>query len=99
MEALEPATLPPCVGSTIRGALGHLFRSALCDGSGCGHDCQRRDSCRYYLLFEKQSEGAKPFVLMAPRLPGLEMIAMGGPVQLPFRTARPCDGESVPVLV
>ncbi|MGA8025515.1 MAG: CRISPR system precrRNA processing endoribonuclease RAMP protein Cas6 [Bryobacteraceae bacterium] len=99
IEALEPATLPPWLGSGIRGALGHLFRSALCDGAGCGHDCQRPGSCRYYSLFEAKREGAKPFVLMAPPLPGLEAIAMGGPVHLPFRTGPPRSGETIPTLL
>ena len=77
MEALEPATLPPWLGSTVRGALGHLFRSTFCEGAGCGHHCQNPDLCRYYALFEK-AEGAREFLLMVPPLPGLEAIAMGG---------------------
>jgi len=98
LEAAEPATLPPYVGSTIRGALGHLLRAVLCDGSGCGHECRRPDTCRYYSLFEQQRDGAKPFVLLAPPPPGLEEIAMGGPVNLPYRTGAPRNGEMIPTL-
>src|ERR1017187_8465157 len=89
LEAAEPAVLPPYLGSTLRGAMGHLLRSALCECSGCGHECQRPDSCRYYSLFEQSRDGAKPFLLLAPPPPGLEEIAMGGPVNLPDR--RPAE--------
>ena len=98
LEAAEPATLPPYLGSTIRGALGHLLRAVLCEGSGCGHECQRPDTCRYYSLFERQGDGAKPFILLAPPPPGLEEIAMGGPVNLPYRTGAPHRGETIPAL-
>jgi hypothetical protein len=98
MEAAEPATLPPYLGSTIRGALGHLLRAALCEGSGCGDECQRPDACRYYSLFEQNRDGAKPFLLLAPPPPGLEEIAMGGPVNLPYRTGPPRRNEHIPTL-
>jgi hypothetical protein len=98
MEAAEPATLPPYLGSTIRGALGHLLRATLCDGAGCGHDCLQPDACRYFALFEQNRSGAKPLILLAPPLPGLEEIAMGGPVSLPFRSKSPRTGECVPAL-
>lgn len=98
MEAAEPATLPPYLGSTLRGALGHLLRAALCDGTGCGHDCQRPDSCRYFSLFEQNRNGSKPFILIAPQTPNLEEIALGGPVNLPFRTGPPRAGETIPAL-
>jgi hypothetical protein len=98
LEAAEPASLPPYPGSALRGALGHLMRAALCDGSGCGHECQRPEACRYYSLFEQDSNGAKPFLLLAPAPPGLEEIAMGGPVNLPYRTGAPRGKETVPTL-
>jgi hypothetical protein len=96
LEATEPASLPPYLGSTIRGSLGHLLRAVLCEGSGCGHECQCPETCRYFSLFER--EGTKPFVLLAPPPPGLEEIAMGGPVNLPYRTGPPRNGESIPTL-
>ena len=98
MEAVEPATLPPYLGSTIRGALGHLLRVALCDGAGCGHECLRPEGCRYFNLFEQNRGGAKPLILLAPPPPGLEEIALGGPVNLPYRTGSPHGGESIPTL-
>jgi hypothetical protein len=96
LEATEPATLPPYLGSTLRGALGHLLRAALCREPGCGHECQFPSSCCYYSLFEQSRDGAKPLLLLAPPPPGLERIAMGGPVNLPYRTGTPHDGESIP---
>lgn len=98
LEAAEPASLPPYLGSTLRGALGHLLRAALCEGSGCGHECQRPDTCRYYSLFEQSRDAAKPLLLLAPPPPGLEEIAMGGPVNLPYRTGPPRNGETIPML-
>ena len=98
LEATEPAILPAYVGSTVRGALGHLLRAALCDGSGCGHECRRPATCRYYSLFEQNRSGAKPFLILAPPPPGLEEIAMGGPVNLPYRTDAPHKGETIPTL-
>ncbi len=98
MEAAEAAELPPYLGSGIRGALGHLLRAALCEDSGCGHDCQRPDACRYFSLFERNRQGAKPFVLLAPGPPGLEEVALGGPVHLPFRTRAAAAGEKTPRL-
>ena len=98
LEAAEPAVLPPYLGSTLRGAMGHLLRSALCEGSGCGHECQRPKTCRYYSLFEQNRDGAKPFLLLAPPPPGLEEIAMGGPVNLPYRTGAHRGGETIPTL-
>lgn len=98
LEATAPATLPPYLGSTLRGALGHLLRAALCEGSGCGHECQRPETCRYYALFEREREGAKPFLLLPPAPPGLEEIALGGPVSLPYRSGPAHSGEGIPTL-
>jgi len=98
LEAGDHGRLPPYLGSTLRGALGHLLRAALCEGSGCGHHCQRPNTCRYYSLFEREYEGAKPFLLLSPSPPGLEEIAMGGAVTLPYRTTAPKNGETIPSL-
>jgi hypothetical protein len=97
LEAARPANLPPCFGSTLRGALGHLLRAALCEASGCRHECQRSDVCRYYSLFEQHRPAAKRFLLLAPSPPALEEIAMGGPVNLPYRTGAPRGDEALPV--
>lgn len=103
LETNDAATLPPYLGSTLRGALGHLLRSELCDGQGCGHECQNPGSCRYFSLFEQSRNATgqnapKPMILLPPRSPGLETVAWGGPVNLPLRTAPPRMGESIPVL-
>ena len=104
LEAMEPAHLPPYLGSTLRGALGHLLRVALCDsGAGCGHECQQPDACRYFSLFEKNRSPdgqtlPKSFLLLPPALPGLDDIAAGGPVNRPFQTGPPKNGERIPTL-
>jgi hypothetical protein len=103
LEALDSGELPPYAGSMLRGALGHLLRPLLCEGAGCGHDCQHPDSCRYYSLFEQSRTAAggnapKPLILEAPLSPEFEAIAFGGPVVLPFRSGPPNPGESLPTL-
>jgi len=98
LEAAGRTELPPYLGSTLRGVLGHLLRSALCEGTGCGHECQRPDTCRYYSLFEQNRSGAKPWMLLAPAPPGLEQIALGGAVSLPYRTGAPKHAEAIPTL-
>lgn len=103
LQAMAPAELPPYLGSTLRGALGHLLRSELCDGSGCGHECQQQGECRYFSLFERSRSAdgrnlPKPLILMAPVSPALETAAMGGPVNPPLRTAPPRLAGQAPVL-
>jgi hypothetical protein len=102
-EALDSGPLAAYAGSAIRGALGHLLRPLLCDGSGCGHDCQRPDACRYYSLFEQArtatgGNAPKPLIIDPPVTAELEAIALGGPVNLPFRSGAPEPGQSVPTL-
>lgn len=104
LEATAPGDLPPYIGSIIRGALGHLVRPLLCDGSGCGHTCQKPTSCRYYSLFEKSRtadgrNAAKALIVEPPVLPELESIALGGPVRRPFQTRAPRAGECLPDLL
>jgi hypothetical protein len=103
LEALDSGELPPYLGSTLRGALGHLLRFALCDGQGCEQGCQRPESCRYYSLFEQSrtpdgQNAPKPLILVAPANAELDAIALGGPVNLPYRRAAPMNGECVPML-
>jgi hypothetical protein len=102
LEALDPGELPPYIGSSLRGALGHLLRPLLCEGQGCGHDCQRPGDCRCFSLFEQSRapDGhnlPKPLIVEMPN-PELEAIAAGGPVRLPFQTASPRGGEVIPTL-
>jgi hypothetical protein len=103
LEALDAGDLPPYTGSMLRGALGHLLRPALCDGPGCGHDCQRPDACRYYSLFERSRtltgrNAPKPLIMEPPISEDWESIALGGPVLLPLRSGAPAAGETVPTL-
>ena len=104
LEALEPAHLPPYLGSTLRGALGHLLRVALCDGkSGCGYECEQPAACRYFSLFEKNRtpDGQnlpKSFLILPPALPGLDDIVAGGPINRNFQTGPPKHGENLPTL-
>jgi hypothetical protein len=103
LEAVDSGELPAYLGSTIRGALGHLLRPALCDGAGCGHDCQRPDSCRYFSLFEQARTATgrnapKALIIESPLGQELEEIALGGPVTLPFRSGPPEAGQTLPTL-
>ena len=103
LEAQEEGELPPYLGSTLRGALGHLLRRALCDGPGCGDSCLRPESCRYYALFEqaRPADGGsapKPMILEPPLNQELEEIALGAPVRLPYCSGPPLARETVPTL-
>lgn len=104
LDCTHPATLPPFVGSAIRGALGHLLRAGLCQApAACAHECRHPETCRYFTLFERSRSATglnlpKPFILLAPPPLGLEEVALGGPVNLPYRTGPPRPPESIPTL-
>jgi hypothetical protein len=90
-EAMEPLTLPPFAGSTIRGIFGHALKDGLCgDRGACQNECVHPDSCPYFSLFERnreQNEGGnlpKSMILDPPVPPELEEIAMGGEVCFPY---------------
>ena len=51
VEALEPLALPAYLGSTLRGAFGHVFR-ALCCPARAGEACPVPHACPYHLVFE-----------------------------------------------
>ena len=106
MEALDRLSLPPFAGSAIRGALGRIFRPALCDAAvKCVEDCAMPSECRYYSLFEQSRAGGgtgsnipKPMILGAP-LPGeLEILATGGEVEWPYEVGKRIGSESIPTL-
>ena len=88
LEVAGPATLPPYLGSTLRGALGHLLGGASSGDAGRA----------YAELFERQNQRVKPFVLLAPPMPGLAELAAGAPVNEPYKQGSPRRGESVPSL-
>jgi hypothetical protein len=83
LRAEERTTLPPFLGSTLRGAFGHALKEAVCVMQH--RDCQRCmliDRCLYPYLFEtpvppevSQLRGQKnaphPFILIPPFLDNL----------------------------
>jgi hypothetical protein len=95
--------VPAFSGPTLRGALGHLLRPALCGSSPvCPDQCDLPDSCRYFSLFEQSRSAAgtghnipKPLILLPPVPPAFESIALGGPLLAPFHSS---PGSPVPIL-
>jgi hypothetical protein len=78
MEALEPLSLPPYKGSTLRGAFGVAFKEAACvsDGKVCRR-CLLATNCFYNYVFDtpipvdslrmrKYTAAPHPFVLEPP---------------------------------
>ncbi len=76
VEALEPLALPAYLGSTLRGAFGHVFRT-LCCPSRPGEPCPVPATCPYHLVFETapppdatalrtHEEIPRPFVIGPP---------------------------------
>jgi hypothetical protein len=51
LTAIEPLDLPAYLGSTLRGAFGHVFRQVACLAPQ-GGPCPAPDSCPYHLVFE-----------------------------------------------
>lgn len=79
-EALEPLDLPAYLGSTLRGAFGHAFRS-LCCPARPGETCPLPADCPYHLVFETgpppgaaalrtHEEIPRPFVIAPAAPPG-----------------------------
>lgn len=105
-KAVGRVELPPFSGPSFRGALGHLFRPALCERQPpCQGKCLAPESCRFYSLFEQSRARAgagpnipKPMVLAAPVPEELESIVLGGPVRFPYRMGKPLPGEILPTL-
>ena len=78
LRALQPACLPPFLGSTLRGAFGHSLKQAVCVMPH--RDCTRcmvADRCIYPYLFETpspegipqlrgQQQAPHPFILSPP---------------------------------
>jgi hypothetical protein len=51
LRALADLDLPPYLGSTLRGAFGHVFRRVACLAPQ-GGPCPAREACPYHLIFE-----------------------------------------------
>ena len=78
LRALERTTLPPYLGSTLRGALGHALKDAACvvEHRDCSR-CPLFESCAYPYLFETpappeikelrgQTHAPLPFIIEPP---------------------------------
>jgi hypothetical protein len=89
-EATAPLDLWAFSGSAFRGALGELFRPALCElRPACASGCRIPERCRYHQLFERDRSTTgqsipKPLILDPPLPMELEEIVHGGPVAEPF---------------
>jgi hypothetical protein len=96
VEALERLALPAYLGSTVRGAFDHAFRT-LCCPARPGEPCPVPSSCPYHLVFETapppdatalrtHEEIPRPFVLAAPPAgprdypPGSDVVPPGSDV-------------------
>ncbi len=82
LRALEPAQLPPFLGSLLRGAFGHSFRRTVCTvgpGQECA-SCRLRRECAYARVFETRIE------------PGMAPPSLRGQVAAP----HPYVFESLP---
>src|SRR5579862_7488959 len=78
LRALEDASLPAFLGSTLRGAFGHALKQAVCVMSHkCCERCLVQDRCIYPYLFETpappdsvllkgQQQAPHPFILTPP---------------------------------
>lgn len=78
LSALEPITLPPYKGSTLRGGFGHAFKKVVCTirNKECD-DCLLKSRCIYSYVFEtpppqdsqilrKYEKAPHPFVIEPP---------------------------------
>src|SRR2546428_2057519 len=76
LQALEPLALPAYLGSTLRGAFGHVFRR-LCCPARPDEPCPIPQTCPYHLVFQTapppdaealstHEEIPRPFVIAPP---------------------------------
>lgn len=79
LTALEEGTLPPYLGSTLRGALGHALKHTGCTRpTVCRRECRLPFDCAYSLFFE------------TPIPPGMDSVEGGRFGPHPF-TISPLD--------
>jgi hypothetical protein len=83
LEPIEPMSLPPYKGGTLRGAFGHAFKRMAClqPGSRCDV-CQQADRCAYRYVFE------------TPVPPDSEVLRTHSAVPRPFVFEPPLDGKT-----
>jgi len=96
-EVADPVTIPGFAGSSFRGALGDVFRPALCcRRPTCAARCESPETCPCYSLFERDrdstgrfSRNAPKAMILEPVVPlGLDQIAHGRAVEPPYRLDR-----------
>ncbi len=70
LQALEPITLPRWPGSTIRGAIGKVFRELACSTlrSDC-QSCPEQEECLYFHVWERNRDPKAPLRLQSPPRP------------------------------
>lgn len=70
LRLLEAARLPRFLGSTLRGAFGHIFRRCVCSARRptCG-GCILGDSCPYRYVFETPVPAGAPMMRLYPAAP------------------------------
>jgi hypothetical protein len=78
-QALEALDLPGYLGSTLRGAFGHAFRTVACTGARAS-SCPAPAQCPYHLIFETSPP------------PGSEALRTHEEIPRPFVIA-PTDSE------
>ena len=100
LRALEPTSLPPFLGSTLRGSFGHALKDAVCvvDHRDCLR-CALLDRCVYPYLFETpvppgiqqlrgQDQAPVPFIIEPP--------IVENPVRRVWRIGSPQSGAGEP---
>jgi len=83
LQIVEPMTLPPYKGGTLRGAFGHAFKRMACvqPGAQCSA-CQQVARCAYSYVFE------------TPVPPGSEVLRTHTAVPRPFVFEPPLDRKT-----
>ena len=66
----DRAALPPFLGATLRGALGHLLRKTVCQvAHGDCDRCVLQAACPYPAVFEGRPPVDRDFMRKYPRIP------------------------------
>jgi hypothetical protein len=85
LEPLEPMSLPPYKGATLRGGFGQAFKRMACSRPQPGGTCQgcpERDHCAYSYVFE------------TPVPPDSEVLRTHSAVPRPFLFEPPLDDKT-----
>jgi hypothetical protein len=84
LEPVEPMTLPPYKGATLRGGFGRAFKRMTCSRprGGVCRDCAEGERCAYSYVFE------------TPVPPGSEVLRTHEAVPRPFVFEPPLDDKT-----